>query len=68
MDSQATQTALLRQEMEQMKVQLEELQRDVSAIRGMADRWRGGFLVLLSLGGIIGWIASVWDKVQKASH
>jgi hypothetical protein len=31
----------------------------------MATRYKGGFIAVLSLGGIIGWIASNFDFVKN---
>ena len=43
-----------------MVADMTTLKVDVSEIRAMANRWRGGFIVALAVGGLLGWVV---DKI-----
>lgn len=47
-----------------------ELAREISALREdvaklvvMSNRWKGGFIALAGLGGVLGWFLSSWESV-----
>ncbi len=42
--------------------QLSEISKDVKALNAKANRWTGAFMVLLGVGGLIGWFA---DKATQ---
>lgn len=50
----------LRVTIDKLTEEVEELGAEVKAMRDMANRWKGGFLVLAGLGGAIGWVLSTW--------
>ena len=44
---------------------MKELKTDVTQLRATADKWRGGFWVMMALGGVVGVIANLamgWFK------
>lgn len=42
--------------------EMNELKDDINEMKNMANRWKGGFLVLAGLGGLVGWIFSTWGS------
>jgi hypothetical protein len=44
---------------------MDDLGTRLKTIEDMATRYKGGFIAVLSLGGIIGWIASNFDFVKN---
>lgn len=65
-----TQVALLNQRLDQigekigdLETSLSNVQKDIENINNMANRYRGGLLVVLALGGLIGWAVTISDKV-----
>lgn len=52
-------------EIEMLKLQQTDIQRRLSEIDVAANRWKGGFLLMVALGGIIGWLVSIWGSVKK---
>ena len=38
---------------------LAEIQAELRAVRAAADRWKGGFLVVIALGGFVSWLLSI---------
>jgi len=70
-----TLVALLLQRISQLEKDILELQNedekiktDVDLIKEMAGRWKGGFLTIAAMGGFVGWLISIWDKVSKPWH
>ena len=50
---------------EQYKDDMRELKTDVTQLRATADKWRGGFWVMMALGGVVGVVANLamgWFK------
>ena len=44
---------------------MRELKTDVTQLRATADKWRGGFWVMMALGGVVGVVANLamgWFK------
>lgn len=54
-------------ELEEIKneVMVEEIKNEVMEIHDMANRWKGGFIVIVALGGVAGWILSNIESVLK---
>ncbi len=70
-----TMVALLLQRLSQLEKEIvelrsedEKIKTDVDLIKEMAGRWKGGFLTIAALGGFVGWLVSIWDKVSKPWH
>lgn len=63
-----TQLALMRLEITNLTDELHELRTQQTLMMTMVDRWKGGFLVIVALGGIAGFILSLWDKVTSKWH
>jgi ribosomal protein S2 len=55
---QAERERQLRESIADLSRDVQALSADVAEMKSMANRWKGGFLVLTALGGIIGWILS----------
>lgn len=71
----STQVALLTQTIENLKTDLSEVNGSIKEIRGeiknindMANKYRGGLLVVLALGGIIGTLVTLSDKIVHWFH
>lgn len=35
----------------------------IAEIHSMANRWKGGFVVLAGLGGLLGWLVASWQNL-----
>jgi hypothetical protein len=64
----AVQVALLVERVTGLIEKVDKLENDVAVIRQMADRWKGGFLVIVATGSILGWIATMWGKMVGTWH
>lgn len=42
-----------------------EVREELNEVRDQANKWKGAFIVILALGGILGWIASVGSAISK---
>ena len=42
-----------------------ELRRDVREMRDVANRWRGGFAVIVGLGAACGWLLTQLDRIRS---
>lgn len=51
------QIAALRVEVHHLTEAVRELERKVDGLTAQANRWKGAFLVVLSFGAVIGWLA-----------
>jgi hypothetical protein len=49
--------------MSELRDDLRDTRKAVDEIHHMANRWKGGFIVIASLGGLIGWMASAYENV-----
>ena len=46
---------------------LNAVQKDVSDMKAQANRWKGGFIVILAVGGLLGWVADkLWTLFHRA--
>ena|SRR3984957_18475783 len=71
----STQVALLQQTIGNYQKDLSEVYENIKEIRGeiknindMANKYRGGLLVVLALGGIIGTLVTLSDKIIHWFH
>lgn len=44
---------------------LKLMKLDIASINAAANKWKGGFLVLVALGGIIAWLSSIGGNVMR---
>ena len=51
--------AKLEERVESLQEDIKELKTDVTELRATADRWKGGFWVMMALGGVLGVTASI---------
>ena len=65
LDVQLEREKFLRETLIKLSTDVEELSDEVKQMRAMANRWKGGFVVLAGLGGIIGWILSTWSTFSS---
>jgi Flp pilus assembly protein TadB len=57
--------AKLEERVESIQDDMKELKTDVTQLRATADKWRGGFWVMMALGGVVGVVANLamgWFK------
>ena len=50
--------AKLEERVEALQEDMKELKTDVTQLRASADKWRGGFWVMMALGGVVGVVAN----------
>lgn len=53
----------IRESLADLAKEVESLRNEISEMKVMANKWKGGFLVLTALGGIIGWVLSGWSTL-----
>ena len=51
--------AKLEERVESIQDDMRELKTDVTQLRATADKWRGGFWVMMALGGVVGVVANI---------
>lgn len=54
----------IRESIAELSKDVQDLSAEISEMKNMANRWKGGFLVLAALGGIIGWFLSSIDSIS----
>lgn len=55
----------LNENLKYLKSDMEGLRRDISEVHEMANRWKGGLIVVVGLGGVVGWLLSVGSNISK---
>lgn len=55
---------LIRAKEEEKEI-LEEIREELSDIHDMANRWKGGFVVVVALGALVGWVLSNLESFLK---
>ena len=50
--------AKLEERVESIQDDMKDLKTDVTQLRAPADKWRGGFWVMMALGGVVGVVAN----------
>jgi hypothetical protein len=70
-----TQVALLSQTIKNLQSEIvdinnsmKDLRSDIKNINDMANKYRGGLLVVLALGGVIGTLVTLSDKIAHWFH
>ena len=48
-----------------VQIEVAKLALDIDEINAAANRWKGGFLVIVAFGGVIGWLVSIMSNVGK---
>lgn len=48
---------------DELRVELAKVKSEIDEIHDMAARWRGGVIVVLAFGGVIGWMMAMGDKL-----
>ena len=48
-----------------MELDMLGMARELREIHDAANRWKGGFLVIIALGAVIGWLASIGGSIGK---
>lgn len=48
--------AVVETEVSNIKGQLDRIEHDTSQLAAQANRWKGAIIVLLGVGGLIGWL------------
>lgn len=60
-----TQLDSMRTDQLRLEVCFHGVKKEISEIHDAANRWRGGFLVILAIGGMIGWVAAIAPNFMK---
>ena len=55
----------LKAGLDELKADIVALKKEVATLTAQANRWKGAFVVLLSVGGAIGWAL---DRIVTAFH
>lgn len=55
----------LKEDISELKAELQTLRNEITDMKEMANRWKGGFIVLAGIGGIVGWILSSWQTIVQ---
>lgn len=48
---------------ERLGTQISDLRSDIEEMKAMVNRWKGGFLVVLALGTLVGFIITQWHNI-----
>lgn len=59
---------VLRESMDALTRDVSAMREEIGEIHSMANRWKGGFLVLAGVGGTVGWVMSMWTSVISFFH
>lgn len=54
--------------LDELRIVVAEVKEEVGSIVNLTNRWRGGFVALAALGGILGWLISAWEHVVIIWH
>lgn len=57
--------ALLIQRVEQLTVEVQEMKKDLDALKGNALRISGGLALMVIAASVIGWLVSIWGALHK---
>jgi len=55
----------LQRQVDAMEKQHSEMKEEIDGILDAANRWKGGFLVIVALGSVIGWLISVGSNFLR---
>lgn len=47
----------------ELKDEMEKIAHELEYLVRMSNRWKGGFIALAALGGIVGWILTSWESL-----
>ena len=56
--------AALQAEIRNLRDDVQEVRDDVQAIKAQANRWKGAFLAIMTLGAIGGWLIGQWTAIK----
>lgn len=57
MEDMAVTLARLEERLEHLHKDVDEMKADVTELRATSNRWKGAFIVILAVGGLLGFIA-----------
>lgn len=58
----------LNEKFERLEKQQSEMKNEIDGIRDAANRWKGGFIVILAIGSVIGWLTSLGGNIARFFH
>lgn len=64
MSDKEAEIAVLNERIRQLTEKLEEMRADVSVMKLMSERYRGGIMVVAAIGGLIGVAVQIWNNIQ----
>lgn len=47
----------------EMANDIRDIKTEVQSLLIMSSRWKGGFLALAALGGLVGWVLTSWESL-----
>lgn len=60
--------AVLTEQVEQMRSDMTELKDSVKNLESLTGKWKGGFFVLIILGGVASWLTTFLYNIFKVFH
>lgn len=54
----------LNSHIEEIKRENKELKEEIKEIRAQINRWRGALPVIIAIGGLIGFVVTIFDKFK----
>ena len=67
-DSDEANIAVLQLEVRNLQGEVEQLRAQVSGVMSAANKATGGFIVLVALGSVLTWGATLGDRISKWFH
>lgn len=54
--------------LEDIKIELDAVKKDLSEIKEYANKWKGGFYAITAMGAFVGTAAAFWDRIKIWFH
>lgn len=51
---------------ERTEAEMVNMRRDIDSLKQSASHWKGGFFVIVAIGGVVTWLSTVGSNIIKA--